>query len=258
MSQRVEVWQHFDRAAISYDQVSVLQQQSADWLLSCLPPLHPAQVWMDAGCGTGVLARALAVQGVRVWAVDQALSMLLPMRQVDGIQIICTDLRDVPMPEAMLDGWVSNFALHWLGSAFLPELIKLLRPAGQAWCAVPVAGSLSELTTRFAGFPTFAFESADAWQQVAAPWLQSAQLREFRQEFPNLRALLHSLRAMGGDQTGDAAYRPDPVRLRQWLRDDQPIVLNYQVLLMQLQAPVAQDDFHQMLARLQADPRFEG
>jgi ubiquinone/menaquinone biosynthesis C-methylase UbiE len=258
VSQRGDVWQHFDRAAASYDQVSVLQQQSADWLLSHVPPLDADQVWMDAGCGTGRLARALASQGVRVWAVDQALSMLLPMRQVDGIQIICTDLRDLPMPEAMLDGWVSNFALHWLGSAFLPELIKLLRPAGQAWCAVPVAGSFSDLQQRFRGFPTFAFESAQTWQQVAAPWLQSAQLREFRQEFPHLRALLHSLRAMGGNQTADAHYQPDPVRLRQWLRDERPIALNYQVLLMQLQAPAAQDDFHQMLARLQADPRFEG
>jgi SAM-dependent methyltransferase len=258
VSQRVEVWQHFDRAAAHYDQVSVLQQQSARWLLDQMSPVLPKQVWMDAGCGTGVLARVLAQQGVRVWAVDQALSMLMPLRQVEGIQIICADLWDVPMPSAMLDGWVSNFALHWLGSACLPDLMSLLRPHGQAWCAVPVAGSLSMLSERFTGFPIFAFEGAEVWQQIAAPWLRSAQIQEFCQEFPNLRALLQHLRTMGGDQMGDMAYRPDPVRLRQWLRDEQPVTLNYRVLLMQLEQAVISegDDFHQMLARLQADPRF--
>ena len=77
MSSPRAVWQAFDRAAATYEQASPLQANVAARLLAQVGErVQPGQVWMDAGCGTGRLARALAARGARVWAIDQAPAML--------------------------------------------------------------------------------------------------------------------------------------------------------------------------------------
>ena len=75
-----ELWQRFDQAADQYDQATLLQQQSAELLLRQIGTVQPESVWLDAGCGTGRLAKRLAAQQARVWAVDRALAMLQPLR----------------------------------------------------------------------------------------------------------------------------------------------------------------------------------
>ena len=246
-----DAWRRFDQAASQYDQATQLQQQSAEALLQQIGTVQPNSVWLDAGCGTGRLAKRLAAQQARVWAVDRALAMLQPLRSEEHIQIICTDLRELPMPDEMLDGLVSNFALHWLGVSILPELLRVVRPKGELHLAIPVAGSLSVVQQRFVGFPVFAFATEQAWIDAAGESLVSAELLTLSQSFGNLYELLQSLRQMGGDQVADAAYRPEPQRLRQWLRDRAPIALDYRVLLLKLKKPAATDGFSQWLQQVQ-------
>lgn len=265
-----DIYQRFDRAAASYDRVSQLQQQSAQQLLAWMGAVPAGSVWMDAGCGTGVLAKALAAQEARVWAVDRALNMLQPLRSVDGIQVICADLRqlaDVPFPDAMLDGLVSNFALHWLQPAIVPQLLRHVRSAGQAWIAVPVQGSLRDVQQRFRGFPLFDFAPVEAWRQAIVQGLDGQPAGQIvaektvslRQTFPHLAALLAALRDMGGDRTDNPAHVPDAQRLRVWLRDRQPIDLNFEVLMLQIRplpSTADDDDFSALMRRLNADSRF--
>lgn len=246
-----DAWQRFDQAADQYDQATPLQQQSAELLLQQIGTVQPDSVWLDAGCGTGRLAKRLAAQQARVWAVDRALAMLQPLRAEENIQIICTDLRELPMPDEMLDGLVSNFALHWLGASILPELLRVVRPEGELHLAIPVAGSLSAVQQRFAGFPVFAFESEQVWLDAAADTLVSSEVVTLTQSFEHLYALLQSLRQMGGDQVADAGYRPEPQRMRQWLRDRAPIELDYRVLLLRIKKPAATDGFSRWLQQVQ-------
>lgn len=276
-----EIWQRFDQAAATYDAASGLQQQSAQALLAWLSSQHNVkdQVWLDAGCGTGWMTRRLAAQGARVWAVDRALAMLEGLRHVDDIQIICSDLRQLPMPDGMLDGMVSNFVLHWLGVDILPELLRVVRPAGELWLAIPVQGSLEHVQQCFAGFPVFDFLSEDAWLAATEHTRQDYQVMTVRQRFAHLHPLLQALRHMGGDRTA-RAHVPNPRQMRQWLADRQPVDLDFRVLMLRLRVPVqplagtspaadpstqaapddstqaAPDDFAAWLAARQADPRF--
>ena len=234
------VWQKFDAVANRYDQASTLQQQSAQHLLQLMHTVEPESVWLDAGCGTGILAKALANQGARVWAIDLAPNMLQHLEDDDRIQTIQADMRELPLPDEMLDGVVSNFALHWLGSRCIDELLRVIQPGGDAWLAVPVQGSLNEVITRYHHFPVFNFEPMEHWLACAGNHVAFSDIQTFRQSYPNLKSLLAALRQMGGNQTGHAASRPDFSLWRQWLQDDTPIDLSFDVLFMHLKKPADQ------------------
>lgn len=240
------VWQKFNRVAAQYDQASLLQQQSAHYLLSVMGKVAPQSVWLDAGCGTGVLAKALAAQSARVWAIDLAPDMLKTLEDDDRIQTILADIHDLPLADDMLDGAVSNFALHWLGSGIVPEIMRVVQPGGAIWLAVPVQGSLSEITQRCPGFPLFAFESAQAWLDQAGSAVQWSERRRFSQNYPHLKALLAAIRQMGGDHIGQppeqaaspsASPRHQLSLWKQWLSDPSPIDLTFEVLFLQLKKP---------------------
>lgn len=235
------IWQKFDAAAAAYDQASILQQQSAQHLLNWMGQVTPNSVWLDAGCGTGVLAKALAEQGARVWAIDQAGNMLKFLEDDDRIQTIQADIQQLPLPDEMLDGVVSNFVLHWLGSNIVQEIIRVIQPGGQAWLAIPVEGSLLELQQRYAGFPIFQFQNCNDWITQAGDTLQSWHIQKFSKTYPHLKALLGALRQMGGDQTGFAAVRPNLSLWRQWLADSEPVDLSFEVLFLHLKVPERAD-----------------
>lgn len=244
------VWQKFNRVAAQYDQASLLQQQSAHYLLSVMGKVLPQSVWLDAGCGTGVLAKALAAQSARVWAIDLAPDMLKSLEDDDRIQTILADIRHLPLADDMLDGAVSNFALHWLGSGIVPEIMRVVQPGGTVWLAVPVQGSLSEVMERCPGFPLFEFEPAQAWLDQAGSAVQWSEVRRFSQNYPQLKALLAAIRQMGGDHTGlttgqhteqPASQNTSPRHQlslwKQWLSDPSPIDLSFEVLFLQLKKP---------------------
>ena len=238
------IWQKFNAAAGQYDQVSLLQQQSARHLLDWMGPVVPNSVWLDAGCGTGVLAKTLAAQGARVWAIDLAPNMLKALENDDRIQTILADISQLPLADDMLDGAVSNFALHWLGSGIVPEILRVIQPGGEAWLAIPVAGSLSEVAIRYPGFPLFQFEPVQVWLEQAGSVLVKYETRRFSQDFANLKALIAAIRQMGGDQTGQTQSgqkksSQDLSRWKQWLQDQSPIALSFEVLFLHLKKPAS-------------------
>jgi SAM-dependent methyltransferase len=265
-----EIWQRFDQAASTYEVASVLQQQSAQALLTWMGPQAAGSVWLDAGCGTGWLTRQLADQGLRVWAIDRALNMLQGLRSLDQVQIICADLRELPLPDGMLDGLVSNFVLHWLDVDILPELLRVVRPQGELYVALPVQGSLHDVQARFAGFPVFDFQPEQAWLDAAGPALVDWQIMTVQQSFACLRDLLRALRQMGGNQTLNKNLNQSSAEqqsvaaatMRTWLQDDQPVNLDFRVLMLHLRVPVSADAdagpdrFLALMNQLNADPRF--
>ncbi len=231
------VWQKFDAAAYAYDQSSRLQQQSAQYLLSLMGSVRADSVWLDAGCGTGVLAKALAAQNARVWAIDLAPNMLKVLEDNDQIQTILADISQLPLADDMLDGAVSNFALHWLGTEIITEIMRVVQPSGSAWLAIPVLGSLSEITARYPEFPVFKFEAVETWLNEATPWLQHYEIQRFSQQHPHLKSLITAIRQMGGDHTGQAHSRHDLSLWKQWLQDPAPIALSFDVLFLHLKKP---------------------
>ncbi len=108
--------------------------------------------WLDAGCGTGTLARWLAEQGCQVEAVDAApemlrvaqevaseVSRLLPItfRQVETIEAL-------PFPANSFDGILCSSVLEYVSNpgTCLDELGRVLRPNGVLLISVPSARSV--------------------------------------------------------------------------------------------------------------------
>ncbi|XID75375.1 methyltransferase domain-containing protein [Alkanindiges sp. WGS2144] len=231
------VWQKFDAAASRYDRASFLQQQAARHLLDLMGTVVPGSIWLDAGCGTGVLAKALANQEARVWAVDLAPNMLKALEYDDRIQTILADIRNLPLADDMLDGAVSSFALHWLGATIIEEILRVIQPGGEAWLAVPVQGSLAEVTARYPGLPVFAFEPAQCWLAQAGSTVQYWETRRFSQSYSSLKALISAIRQMGGNESGQAPSTTSKSQWKQWLGDQTPIDLSFEVLFLHLKKP---------------------
>lgn len=129
---------HFGRAVATYDAAAVLQREIADRMLTRLDVVKqiPAIV-LDAGCGTGYCAQALArrYRGARIVGMDLAAPMAARARRAAGwfarSRYVCGDIEAMPLPEASVDLIVSNLTLQWCDlSRALAELRRVLRPGG--------------------------------------------------------------------------------------------------------------------------------
>jgi len=115
---------------------------------------------LDAGCGTGELARALASRVDRVDAVDLAPAMVACGRTLPGgdhphLRWIVGAIEEVPLapPYALITVGAS---LHWMAwDMVLPRFASLLAPRGclalvdTVQVPLPWASSLSEIITRY-------------------------------------------------------------------------------------------------------------
>lgn len=115
--------------------------------------------WLDAGCGTGTLARWLAERGCVVHAVDAAPEMLhvacelaqtwrplpLTFQQI-------TTIAALPFPADRFDGILCSSVLEYVPEpgACLAELHRVLRANGRLLISVPSARSLVRTLLRAA------------------------------------------------------------------------------------------------------------
>lgn len=134
----------FDRAARGYDAAAVLQREVRQRMLARLEYISVApRAILDAGCGTGHAARALAARyaGSRVIALDIAMGMLRMARagqpwwqRVLGRRLpaICADLENLPLANASVDMLWSNLALQWCNDLdrVFGDMARVLRADG--------------------------------------------------------------------------------------------------------------------------------
>jgi 2-polyprenyl-6-hydroxyphenyl methylase/3-demethylubiquinone-9 3-methyltransferase len=101
------------------------------------------QYWLDAGCGTGTLARFLAARkGCKVLGVDASAEMIsscaaTPNTEFRQIPDIC----ETALPDAAFDGVLCSSMLEYVPDpvAALHELRRVLRPNGLLLVSVPNA-----------------------------------------------------------------------------------------------------------------------
>jgi ubiquinone/menaquinone biosynthesis C-methylase UbiE len=236
----IAVWQAFDHAAENYDRVSVLQRQSADFFFALMRrsgAFSTSYQWLDAGCGTGTMAKKIATFGHSVIALDQSSAMLSHVHDVEGILPLQADIHHLPFLESSVDRVVSHFALHWLGPVILPELYRVVKVDGLLWLAIPVQGSFASVRQRYPELPVFDFLSAQVWLDALSGQsveIMSVCQERWSQSFKTLKDMLHILKLMGGHRLGRAQNPVSPATFRSWLRDVEPIALEYQVLYVQL------------------------
>ena len=123
--------------------------------------LH-GQDWLDAGCGSGTLARYLAEAGARVLGVDAAEEMIAMARELARQQLADHDVAShdrsspqlrfahvatiahLPLADQSLDGILCSSVLEYVSdpAACLAEFRALLRPGGLLVVSVANRNSL--------------------------------------------------------------------------------------------------------------------
>jgi ubiquinone/menaquinone biosynthesis C-methylase UbiE len=96
--------------------------------------------WLDAGCGSGTLARYLADSGANVLGIDAAEEMIALARKLAGDKNYGSQLRfehistiaDLPLPDNSVDGILCSSVLEYVAdpAACLNEFARVLRPKG--------------------------------------------------------------------------------------------------------------------------------
>jgi len=133
----------FEKAAATYDEVAVLQQEIGDRLIERLGIMKykPTRI-LDVGAGTGICARALAKYYPRahVYTLDIAHSMLQRARQRMSWwqkwrgrhSYITADAESLPLADASVDMIFSNLAVQWVDDLenLFSEFRRVLAPGG--------------------------------------------------------------------------------------------------------------------------------
>jgi len=118
---------------------------------------EPGGAILDAGCGSGLLARPLAARGFRVDAVDLSTAMLAAGRRSPGGKAANLRWTCAPMETAPLDPpyalAVAGESLHWMEwEIVLPRIRDVLLPGAK----------LALISKEFSAFP---------WDEALAPLL---------------------------------------------------------------------------------------
>lgn len=243
-----DIARQFGKAAMRYDQHANVQWQIAQQAIALLPEY--SQVLLDIGCATGRASSLLQQRCAHFIGCDLALPMLQQAQRRAVANYVAGDAECLPMQTASINTIYSSMALQWCASptAVLHELHRVLAPVGKAVLAVPVSGSLLELSQSWAavadGSTVNHFANHTNWQH----WAQQAGFRArvrvipHQQFFTDLQGVLGSIKQVGANQLVNPS-RSGLTRslLSQWQRayqqefavNDQ-LPLTYQVAFMQL------------------------
>ncbi len=175
MSRDIAIRHSFSRAAATYDAHATLQYAVAEKTAKLLSPyLHAGMMLLDAGCGTGAMARYLPNEST-IMQLDSAFGMA---RSASAIHpACCADMRALPFADASFDVYVSSLSLQWIEELHLvfSECRRVLRPGGSALFSTLGPGTLRELREAF----------------------RVASLEEHVHRFASYRALDEALEASG-------------------------------------------------------------
>lgn len=123
----------FSRAASTYDAHAGLQRDVVLQAVALLRPhLRDSMRVLDAGCGTGMLARHLAHP--HLLQVDSAAGMAQQAARATGLPALCADIRALPLAAGSVDAYVSSLCLQWIENpeAAFSEARRVLTPGGRA------------------------------------------------------------------------------------------------------------------------------
>ncbi|CAL94508.1 methyltransferase domain-containing protein [Azoarcus olearius] len=230
-ARKAAVRRAFDRAADGYDRAADIQRAACDRLAVLAhrhPPAHGATCVIDAGCGTGYGAAALTAlcpAASRI-GVDFAPAMLQQMRRVAGaVAPVCADIEALPLATGCADALWSSLAMQWCTPArVLAECARVLRPGGAGWIATLGPRTLYELRAAFAEVDGAAhvldMHDAAVWcaaARGAGLAVLACESAELQAHAPNLRTLLHNIKAVGA-QTVPGDRRRAPLGRSAWRR----------------------------------------
>jgi len=137
------VKKNFERSAVSYDKVAVLQREVADRLLERLEVVNMLpNTLLDVGTGTGRCSQLLAkkYKKAQIYALDISLPMLQQARGRLSLldkwrakqHFMAGDAEHLPIKSQSIDFLISNMALQWCEDLpkTLSDFRRVIRPGG--------------------------------------------------------------------------------------------------------------------------------
>lgn len=217
---RRQLRRSFGRAAPNYAAVAALQREVEARLLEQLDYLEdrvPQRV-LDLGSGPGRAAGAMKKRWPKaeVIALDAALPMLREVpkhtRFWRPVRRVCADVSQLPFADQCTDVIFSSLCLQWLDDlpAVLTEFRRVLRPDGLLVFSTFGPDTLLELREAYQAAGEVPPLSPFAAIQQVGDALMAAGFKNpvlerdrFTLTYPDVRALMHELRAIGA---GDARH----------------------------------------------------
>ena len=168
-----KVVREFTHQSESFNVAPVMRSTDTLGRLADLVPAAPGTRWLDAACGSGLVARGLAPRVGEVHGIDMTPAMIEVARReaaaegVGNAVFSVGDATALGFPEASFEGAVTRFSLHHipLPGRVVAEMARVVRPGG----AVAVADHVT---------------SADADE---AAWHQEIERRATRRTGPASR-----------------------------------------------------------------------
>lgn len=211
----------FGRAAPNYAAVAALQREVEARLLEQLDYLDdrvPLRV-LDLGSGPGRASGAMKKRWPKaeVIALDAALPMLREVprhtRFWRPVRRVCADVSQLPFADQCTDVIFSSLCLQWLDNlpAVLGEFRRVLRPGGLLVFSTFGPDTLLELREAYVDAGEVPPLSPFAAIQQVGDAMLAAGFKDpvldrdrYTLTYPDLRALMHELRAIGaGDARSD-------------------------------------------------------
>lgn len=258
-----QVRRAFGRAALSYDAHAALQDEVRQRLQERLDEaaLAPARI-LDLGSGTGRGTASLRKRypQAQTIALDLALPMLHAARQhrswLRPFARVCGDAEALPVVDASIDLLHSNLCLQWCGNlaAVFDGMRRVMRPQGMLLFSSFGPQTLHELRSAFAEVDATTHVSGflDIHQigdaMLAAGFRDPVLERDtFTLTYPDLRSLMHELRAIGATNADHARSRTltgkghlqRVVDAYEPLRENGRLPATYEVVYAQAWAPDA-------------------
>ena len=207
----------FNRAAKSYDNAAILQEEVLERLLQRLQYIrHRPRTIADIGCGTGRAVPGLqkAYGGARVIAVDLAHEMALKAREryrwPARKRVVTADMERLPFAGDCVDLVFSSLALQWCNDldATLAEFARIGRPGALLMFASFGPDTLKELAASWLAIDE---RHAHVHRFVDMHDVGDAMLRAgfadpvvdaeiIRMEYRSFRRLLDDLREIGASR----------------------------------------------------------
>lgn len=221
-----KIQQAFDRAANSYDEHSLIQQQTGMTLTRLLQNQQPrADSLLDLGCGTGITTQFLAshYQYQTFHAIDIAPRLLtkanLRLKSL-GIHVYALDFDQLPDTLTSFDIVFSNMALQWSNhlAATLQRLQDFLQDKGTLAFSLPLSGTLHELQSHCE--TNFFHEAKDITNILNEQgYLLIAEHTDTHTlNFADTRQALHSIKQMGANHVRQRMHKGliTPSAFRHW------------------------------------------